>query len=94
MQEIAMEQKDKFQKVQRPEVRLAMIMTTTLLAVNTNNNIMASKQQPQQQQFKIQKAEQKPEQKPEQKQEQKPIGQQHKVSTFIPEETKSAYKDL
>jgi hypothetical protein len=94
MQEIAMEQKDKFQKVQRPEVRLAMIMTTTLLAVNTNNNIMASKQQPQQQQFKIQKAEQKPEQKPEQKQEQKPTGQQHKVSTFIPEETKSAYKDL
>jgi hypothetical protein len=89
MQEIAMEQKDKFQKVQRPEVRLAMIMTTTLLAVNTNNNIMASKQQPQQhQQIKIQKAEQ----KPEQKQEQKPIG--HKVSTFIPEETKSAYKDL
>ena len=89
MQEIAMEQKDKFQKVQRPEVRLAMIMTTTLLAVNTNNNIMASKQQPQQQ-IKIQKAEQ----KPEQKQEQKPIGQQHKVSSFIPEETKSAYKDL
>ena len=45
MQEIAMEQKEKFQRIQRPEVRLAMIMTTTLLAVNSQNNLVAMRQQ-------------------------------------------------
>jgi hypothetical protein len=41
MTEMAMEQKDKLQKIQRPEVRLAMIMTTTLMAVNTQNSLAA-----------------------------------------------------
>lgn len=43
MTELAMEQKDKFQKIQRPEVRLAMIMTTTLMAVSTQNSLASLK---------------------------------------------------
>ena len=46
MTELAMEQKDKFQKIQRPEVRLAMIMTTTLMAVNTQNSLASLRQKP------------------------------------------------
>lgn len=45
MTELAMEQKDKFQKVQRPEVRLAMIVTTSLIAVNTQNKLASLRQQ-------------------------------------------------
>lgn len=56
MTELAMEQKDKFQKIQRPEVRLAMIMTTTLMAVSTQNSLAS---------LKAKQGQPKPEQKPE-----------------------------
>lgn len=82
MTELAMEQKDKVQKIQRPEVRLAMIMTTTLMAVSNQNNLnsLKSKGQP--------APEQKSEQKPEQKSEPKI------ATTIIPEDKVRDYKDL
>lgn len=82
MMELAMEQKDKVQKIQRPEVRLAMIMTTTLMAVNNQNtlNSLKSKGQPA------------PEQKPQQKPEQKP--EPKIANTIIPEDKVRDYKDL
>jgi hypothetical protein len=42
MKEMAMERADSFQRVQRPEMRLAMLMTTTLLAVNTQNSLRSA----------------------------------------------------
>jgi hypothetical protein len=41
MHELAMENATAFQRVQRPEVRLAVIMTSTLLMVNTQNSLRA-----------------------------------------------------
>ena len=105
MQEIAMEQKDKFQKVQRPEIRLAMIMTTTLLAVNSNNSMMVLKQghqrlNPTDSHQRLNPTDsQQPQQIKVQKAEgvkegSKVQGQQAKVVSFVGEETKATYKDL
>jgi hypothetical protein len=43
IKELAIEQAGNFQRVQRPEVRLAMIMTSTLLAVNSQNALRAAR---------------------------------------------------
>jgi hypothetical protein len=41
LSEIALENVTSFQKAQRPEVRLVIVMTSTLLAVSTQNNLRA-----------------------------------------------------
>jgi hypothetical protein len=107
LQELAMEQKDKFQKIQRPEVRLAMIMTTSLLAVNSQNSLLELRQrQQQQQQERLQPQrqpvqQQKPNTQPKpEPSEPKAGGQaegrlgQAKINMIIPEDKKGEYKDL
>lgn len=98
MQELAMEQKDKFQKIQRPEVRLAMIMTTSLLAVNSQNSLVALRQAQQQHQQERLQPQRQPVQptntvsKPEPSEPK--AGGQAKVNMIIPEDKKQDYKDL
>ena len=98
MQELAMEQKDKFQKIQRPEVRLAMIMTTSLLAVNSQNSLIALRQAQQQQQQERLQPQRQPVNtvtKPEASEPKViPSGGQAKVNMIIPEDKKQDYKDL
>lgn len=110
MQEIAMEQKDKFHKVQRPEVRLAMILTTSLMAVNSQNNLITMKQQAQAKQQVKQQAKPPSIQQTNQRTEAnnmdgsiqipKPITQganipgQSKVSPVIPQEKLDQFKEL
>ena len=100
LQELAMEQKDKFQRVQRPEVRLAMIMTTSLLAVNSQNSLMALRQAQQQQQQERLQPQRQPVQPTPNNQpkpnpsEQPKTGGQAKVNMIIPEDKKGEYKDL
>lgn len=95
MQEMAMEQKDKFQKIQRPEVRLAMIMTTTLLAVNSQNNLLAIRQQQQTRQQPGNPSIQKPaSQRTEEAQVNSVIPGQAKVSPVMPKDKEEDYKDL
>lgn len=103
MQEMAMEQKEKFQRIQRPEVRLAMIMTTTLLAVNSQNSIMALRHQQQVRQAQPQAQPQvvKP---PSQKEEDKILVQpaprpvnipgQPSITRIMPKDKETDYKDL
>lgn len=78
MTELAMEQKDKLQKIQRPEVRLAMIMTTTLMAVSNQNNLNSLKT----------KGQPAPEQKTE------PTPENKATTSIIPEDKVRDYKDL
>jgi hypothetical protein len=101
MQELAMEQKDKFQKIQRPEVRLAMIMTTSLLAVNSQNTLVELRQRQQsQQQERLQpqrqnvQAQPKPNNQPKPEASEPKVGGQAKVNMIIPEDKKADYKDL
>ena len=107
MQELAMEQKDKFQKIQRPEVRLAMIMTTSLLAVNSQNSLVALRQAQQNQQQERLQPQKQPVQapvnntpktnpsdpKPTTGQAESRLGQA-KINMIIPEDKKEDYKDL
>jgi hypothetical protein len=100
LQELAMEQKDKFQKIQRPEVRLAMIMTTSLLAVNSQNSLLELRQrQQQQQQERLQPQrqpvqQQKPNTQPKPEPSEPKAGGQAKINMIIPEDKKGEYKDL
>jgi len=105
MQEMAMEQKEKFQKIQRPEVRLAMIMTTTLLSVNSQNSIMALRQQQQ-----VRQAQPQPQPQPQvvrpqsQKEDDKTVVQpvarpvnipgQPSVTRIMPKDKEAEFKDL
>jgi len=103
MQEMAMEQKEKFQKIQRPEVRLAMIMTTTLLAVNSQNSLIALKQQ-QQQQVRPAQAQPQVVKPPSQKEEDKTVVQpvarpvnipgQPSITRIMPKDKEAQFKDL
>jgi hypothetical protein len=103
MQELAMEQKDKFQKIQRPEVRLAMIMTTSLLAVNSQNNLLQQRQQQQVQQQQTQRPPRPSSQPvapqapvnttPKSNPSEGPKGQA-KVNMIIPDDKKAEYKEL
>jgi hypothetical protein len=97
LQEICLERQDTLKKVQRPEARLALLVTTTLLGVNIQNQIknqvksqsmpMAKPQQPKPQPQQPQQPQQptipKPQNAPEAK----------KVSIVMPDEA-NKYSDL
>jgi len=88
MKELCMDRVEHFKKVTKPEIRLAMIMTTTLIGVNTSNTMRKI-----QNQGHIKK-----ETPPQTKSEilPTPAGQppKPKTVTFVPEDKVSTFNDL
>ena len=86
MKEMCMNKVESFKKVTTPEIRLAMIMTTTLIGVNAQNSMR-----------KMQKVDvPKPRKETPEPKNETPSGQppKPKVVTFVPEDTVSTFSDL
>jgi hypothetical protein len=93
MREVCMDKVETFKKVTKPEIRLAMIMTTTLIGVNAQNSMR-----------KIQSIQQKQQQQPQPKKDNTPKNEilpetngqppKPKVVTFIPDDKVSSFSDL
>lgn len=93
MKELCMDRVEHFKKVTKPEIRLAMIMTTTLIGVNTSNTMrkLQNRSMPVQQVKK-----ETPPPPPKNEILPTPTGQppKPKTVTFIPEDTVSTFNDL
>ena len=89
MKELCMDRVEHFKKVTKPEIRLAMIMTTTLIGVNTSNTMRK---------FQNQGHHKKETPPPPPKNEilPTPTGQPPKPNTvtFVPEDKVSTFNDL
>jgi hypothetical protein len=98
MKELCMDRVESFKKVTKPEIRLAMIMTTTLLGVNASNQMrklqnVQSTNQPKKQTPQPQPQ---PQAQPQNEILPQPAGQppKPKVVTFIPDDKVSTFQDL
>lgn len=89
MREVCMDKVETFKKVTKPEIRLAMIMTTTLIGVNAQNSMR-----------KMQNIQQKPQPKKDSAPKNEILPETNgqppkpKVVTFIPEDKVSTFSDL
>jgi lambda repressor-like predicted transcriptional regulator len=90
MKELCMDRVESFKKVTKPEIRLAMIMTTTLIGVNTSNQMRKMQNISQPKPSKKETAQPQNEILP------TPMGQppKPKTVTFIPEDKVETFNDL
>jgi hypothetical protein len=93
MREVCMDKVETFKKVTKPEIRLAMIMTTTLIGVNAQNS-MRKLQSNQPNKSTMKKETPQPQPKPENLPNTNGQPPKPKVVTFIPEDTVSTFNDL
>lgn len=89
MREICMDKINTFEKATKPEVRLAMIMTTTLIGVNTTNQMKKMQRLPAQPKPKQEAPKKEPELNG-----QNPNPPKPSVKMVIPEDTVQTFEDL
>jgi hypothetical protein len=89
MKELCMDRVEHFKKVTKPEIRLAMIMTTTLIGVNTSNTMRKFQNQ-------VHNKKETPPPPPKNEILPTPTGQppKPKTVTFVPEDKVSTFNDL